>query len=207
MKSSYRAIVYPVQHLFEEKRSTFTAFLYPVISREEAMALLRDVRLAHPGAGHYCWAYIIGDVDQPDAAAFNDDGEPSGTAGKPMLNVLTHRDAGNCLAVVARVFGGIKLGAGGLVRAYSSAVSEALDYADWQDVVAAVEVLIEIPFAEEQRVRHLLASFSLVPAEVNYSSHVSLVVKVPEHQYRDLSEQITAHTAGSAVIKIKEDLC
>src|SRR5690625_3576287 len=112
----YRAIARSYQYTLEEKRSLFHTYLFPVQTREQALAHVEQLRIEQPGATHYCWAYLLGPADQPRSQAFNDDGEPSGTAGKPMLHVLTQRGAGDCLAVVVRIFGGIKLGAGGLVR-------------------------------------------------------------------------------------------
>lgn len=198
----YQVLAAPCEFTHEEKRSLFTAILVPVVSRAQAMAALEEIRLSRPGASHYCWAYILGDAEQPQAQAFNDDGEPAGTAGKPILNVLGHRQAGNCLAVVVRVFGGIKLGAGGLVRAYSAAASQALDLAHWQTITPTVEALIYISFALEERIRHLLSQSGLEPSATDYSEQVALKVLIPESELERLWEQISAATSGRAQLKI-----
>jgi len=103
------------------KNSKFIACLYKVNNEEEIMQIISDLKKEYKDANHYCYAYIIGNIKR-----FNDDGEPSGTAGMPILNVLEKNDLNNILAIVIRYFGGIKLGAGGLVRAYTKAITEVL---------------------------------------------------------------------------------
>ncbi len=198
----YQILASACEYTHEEKRSLFSAILRPVSSRGQAMAELEEIRKSWPGASHYCWAYILGDTEQPQAQAFSDNGEPAGTAGKPILNVLGHRQAGNCLAVVVRVFGGVKLGAGGLVRAYSAAVSQALDSACWQMVTPTAEVLIHTSFAQEERIRHLLSLSGLEPSASDYSDQVSLSVAVPEGELAELRERISEATSGQAQLQL-----
>ena len=138
----YQTLAAPTRYSLEEKRSEFICHLFPVQKRETALVHLQKLKQDYPNARHYCWAYLIGDPKQPKTAAFNDDGEPAGTAGKPILHVLTQRGAGDTCAIVVRYFGGIKLGAGGLVRAYGQSVSLALDAAIWQDVVPKTTITI-----------------------------------------------------------------
>ena len=108
-----------------EKKSRFIAEVHPVTSEEEAMEILEQTRKQYWDARHHCWAYIIG--RNPAAERMSDDGEPAGTAGKPILEVIRGRELTNVLVIVTRYFGGIKLGAGGLVRAYSKSVLEAIE--------------------------------------------------------------------------------
>lgn len=110
----------------EIKKSRFIARVAPVSSRDEVKAWLEQARNDHPDARHICWAYQIGRPGAAAEAAMNDDGEPSGTAGKPILSVIQHKDLGDVLVMVIRYFGGIKLGAGGLVRAYAGATEAVL---------------------------------------------------------------------------------
>ncbi|MCW8886021.1 MAG: YigZ family protein [Motiliproteus sp.] len=100
----------------EIKKSRFIAWADRAENRDQAMAVLSEARNRYPDARHHCWAYLIGNPAQPKTQAMSDDGEPSGTAGKPILNVLQHNEIGDVMIVVSRYFGGIKLGAGGLVR-------------------------------------------------------------------------------------------
>src|SRR5262245_30806920 len=137
----------PVTAEIEIKKSRFIAVLYPVTTRAEAMDRLTEVRQRWRDARHYC-SVLLTEGD----SGLDDDGEPSGTAAKPMYSVLMHKDVGNVLAVVVRYFGGIKLGAGGLVRAYSQAVSAALQQAELLPTVKMTRYKVGVGFAEESRV-------------------------------------------------------
>lgn len=201
--ASYQALAAPIVFVHEEKRSTFTALLFPVADRAEAMAHLEQVKLSYPGASHYCWAYILGSAQQPISMAFSDDGEPSGTAGKPMLNVLTHRSAGNCFAVIVRIFGGIKLGAGGLVRAYGAAVSQALDSAEWLQVTELLPFSIGVSFALEERVRHRLQQDEISVDSVEYGEQVVLFARAPEASIEELKKDVQQLSSGAALFSIE----
>ncbi|MCP8899798.1 IMPACT family protein [Gilvimarinus xylanilyticus] len=204
MGTGYRALAAEHVNEYEEKRSQFITVLVPVCSREQAMDALVRIKAERPGANHYCWAYIVGAADQPKTAAFSDDGEPSGTAGKPMLHVLQHRDAGDCLAVVVRFFGGVKLGAGGLVRAYSASVSGALDGAAWRSVVPKQAVIIEVPFPLEQKMRHLLGEYSVQDIEAEYRESVSLCFELAQGQVSSLRRQVAQLSSGAARVLPEE---
>ncbi|MDQ2077719.1 YigZ family protein [Marinimicrobium sp. ABcell2] len=199
----YQVLANSCEYRYEEKRSIFTALLIPVVNREQALAAVADTRRAHPGASHYCWAYILGDSEQPQAQAFSDDGEPAGTAGKPILNVLGHRRAGDCLAVVVRIFGGVKLGSGGLVRAYSQSVSQALDEAQWRLITPASTVSIQVDFAQEERVRHCLTQAGLQVEHADYQQSVRLRVSVPQNQLQGLENSVREVTGGQASMSIE----
>lgn len=118
----------------EIKKSRFITYLHRCSSEEEAKDFLKLVRKTHPDAAHHCYAYRIGSIERS-----NDDGEPSGTAGHPMLNVLKNRNVDEVLAVIVRYFGGTLLGTGGLTRAYSSGVSKALE-----DAVFVEDQLLDV---------------------------------------------------------------
>lgn len=111
----------------EIKKSRFLCYLHKTFDEADAKAFILQVRKAHPNANHHCYAFLIGEHNEIQRS--NDDGEPAGTAGVPMLECLSHRNMQDILAVTVRYFGGIKLGAGGLIRAYSKSVSEALQSA------------------------------------------------------------------------------
>jgi len=199
---TYTQLGLPVQYEFEEKRSRFLCFLEPVLSREQALGHHKKLQDRYPDARHWCWAYIIGNPQQPITQAYNDDGEPSGTAGKPMLHVLTQRGAGDTLAVVVRYFGGIKLGAGGLVRAYGASVSKALDIAKLIEKVAEIKLCINVDFHYEASVRHVLAeNFGRVES-VAYSQTVALTVVVMAPNRVKIEESLRQVTAGSARVLV-----
>ncbi|OZY84228.1 YigZ family protein [Cellvibrio mixtus] len=202
--STYTILAEAIESTTEEKNSDFLTFLHPVTSREEAMTHVDGYRKQYPDASHVCWAYVIGNTRQPKTQAFSDDGEPSGTAGKPMLHVLTERDVGNSLAVVVRYFGGVKLGAGGLVRAYSGAVSEAVNRAQLVQVTPSVQLNVMVDFARETKVRHLVNVYQGQIVDVAYASEVSIDISLPAAQAAQFAQQVTNETAGEAVVQFED---
>ena len=126
------------------KKSRFIACVEAVADRSAALARVEQLRAEHPGAAHVCWALMAG-----GQSAANDDGEPGGTAGRPMLEVLRHQDLEGVLATVVRYFGGVKLGAGGLVRAYTDAVAQALLTAEKVPMVRMRLLRCQLPYAQE----------------------------------------------------------
>ncbi|MBE7700379.1 YigZ family protein [Oerskovia sp. Sa1BUA8] len=144
----------PVEHELVVKKSRFITLLHPVTSVADAEAVIARVRKEHWDARHHCTALVVG--THADQQRSSDDGEPSGTAGIPMLEVLRHRHVTDVVAVVTRYFGGVLLGAGGLVRAYSNAVSETLDMAPMLRREIMVEVTVEVPHADAGRMGNVL---------------------------------------------------
>ena len=169
------------------------------------MAQVEYYRQRYADANHVCWAYVIGNTRQPQTQAFSDAGEPSGTAGKPMLHVLTERDVGNSLAVVVRYFGGVKLGAGGLVRAYSGAVSEAVNSAELIEVVPSAELQVSVGFAHEAKIRHLVNQYQGNILQVDYLADVTLHISLPATQAPLFAQQAVNETAGSALVNFKNN--
>ena len=152
---------HPVHHELVIKKSRFIACVEPMVDRAAAVARVAELRARHPGANHVCWALMAG-----GQSAANDDGEPGGTAGRPMLEVLRHQDLEGVMASVVRYFGGVKLGAGGLVRAYTDAVAQALLNAEKTPLQKRIEWRCEVPYALEGRFRRELelAGASLLDA-------------------------------------------
>lgn len=188
MKSSsaYSVPAGELEREIEIKKSRFIARAGRVSSREEAMAFLERARGDYPDARHHCWAYLLGSPDAASSAAMNDDGEPSGTAGKPILNVIQHKGIGDLMVVVIRYFGGIKLGAGGLVRAYSGAAEEVLSALPAEQRVPMIEVAAEMDFSHEQAIRHWAAENGAEVAQPAYGEKVSLSVTLPESTQKKL---------------------
>lgn len=172
------------------KKSRFITFAYHVKSRAEAMQHLQSLRERYPDARHHCWAYLLGDPRAPKSVAMSDDGEPSGTAGKPMLNVLQHKDVGDIFVVVVRYFGGIKLGAGGLVRAYSSAVQTAYDAMQCEQVIDMQSMQLFCAFDEEQKIRYLVERYEGTVEGCTYSEHVAMSISVPREKIEVLKAEL-----------------
>ncbi|MEP5569707.1 MAG: YigZ family protein [Halioglobus sp.] len=160
------------------KKSRFIARVIPVESREEVNAAVARSKKDYPDARHHCWAYVLGSPADATSAGMNDDGEPSGTAGKPILNVLQHGHLGNALVIVIRYFGGIKLGAGGLVRAYSTATGLALESAPAKKLRQWLTFQLQMDFSDEQPLRHFLTTMTAEIIEVVYSETVSIRIRV-----------------------------
>lgn len=165
---------------FEVKKSRFIAWAGPIASRDDALALVSEARQQYPDARHHCWAYLLGNPQAASNAAANDDGEPSGTAGKPILNVIQHKGIGNLAVVVIRYFGGIKLGAGGLVRAYSAATEQVLADLPLQQLQSFVTCTVVCDFAHEQLVRHFCQQHQSHVESVEYRDQVHLHLAVAE---------------------------
>lgn len=162
------------------KKSRFIASAGHATSRAEAMAFLQHVRDDYPDARHHCWAYLLGDPQATASAGMNDDGEPSGTAGKPILNVIQHKGIGNVMVSVTRYFGGIKLGAGGLARAYAGATENVLSKLPLSRHAPHSKRRLQADFAHEQAIRHWCTQHDARIAEVVYSTRVILNLTVAD---------------------------
>lgn len=151
--SSYQVPTGLTQTEFVVKKSRFICRLEPVTSRQQALETINQAKQDYPDARHHCWAYLIGNPQSTTETAAFDDGEPSGTAGKPILHVLQQRGIGDVVAIVIRYFGGIKLGAGGLTRAYGAATRQACDESTLIKKVPTTQVRIRCGYAEEPSIR------------------------------------------------------
>lgn len=171
----------------EVRKSRFIARVAPVSSRDEVKAWLEQAHKDHPDARHICWAYQIGRPGAAAEAAMNDDGEPSGTAGKPILSVIQHKDMGDVLVLVIRYFGGIKLGAGGLVRAYAGATEAVLSAVDRVIQQPLSKVTVIMTFADEQPLRHWCEHNGARVEQVDYSSRVVVDITLPIDRNNDFS--------------------
>ncbi len=160
------------------KKSRFIARAAFANDREQALALLAQAREEFPDARHHCWAYLLGPPGSPRSQAFSDDGEPGGTAGKPILNVLQHKDVGDVMLIVIRYFGGIKLGAGGLVRAYGQAAQASMATLNCRQQQARVTVTAQCDFAQEQPIRHWLACNDGQVLSVDYTERVNILISI-----------------------------
>ena len=173
------------------KKSRFIACVEPVAGREAALTRVTQLKAEHPDAAHVCWALLAG-----GQSAANDDGEPGGTAGRPMLEVLRHHDLQGVMASVVRYFGGVKLGAGGLVRAYTDAVAQALLTAEKIALIQTVQLACSVPYALEGWVRRELDLAQAQLQTVTHASVVSLLFALPETRAAALSERLSEGGRG-----------
>ena len=182
----------PVHSELVIKKSRFIGCVQPVAGREEAQAIVAGLRAQHPGAAHVCWALLAG-----GQSAANDDGEPGGTAGRPMLEVLRHQQLEGVLATVVRYFGGVKLGAGGLVRAYTDAVAQALLAAEKLPLQRTLAFRCSVAYAQEGLVRRELQAAGAVLGEVRHGHVVEVSFSVGEQAAAVLRARLDDVTQGS----------
>ncbi len=183
----------------EEKKSRFIATLSPVENEEEAEAFIAGIKKKYWDARHNCYAYVIG--ERAEVVRYSDDGEPGGTAGKPMLEVLLGSEIRNAAVVVTRYFGGTLLGTGGLVRAYTQAVQEGLKACTTGRRIAGVQLLVTTDYHTIGKVLHLLGQQGIVPQDAVYAEDVRLTLLVPEESVERLCADMTEAAAGKVVMK------
>jgi uncharacterized YigZ family protein len=176
------------------KKSRFIGCVQPIEGRAAALAVVARLKAEHPDAAHVCWALLAG-----GQSAANDDGEPGGTAGRPMLEVLRHQDLEGVLATVVRYFGGVKLGAGGLVRAYTDCVAQALLGAPKVPLQRSLSLCCAVPYALEGLVRRELQLASAELGEVRHGDRVELEFSLPEHAAESLRARLNEAGQGQLV--------
>ena len=173
------------------KKSRFIACIQPVADRASAQAVVQQLWAQHPDATHICWALLAG-----GQSAAVDDGEPSGTAGRPMLEVLRHHDLEGVLATVVRYFGGVKLGAGGLVRAYTDAVAQALQRAEKVPLRRLCTQQCAVPYALEGWMRRQLEQSAAVLLAVEHQTQVKMQWQIAEDAMQSLADRINEAGQG-----------
>ena len=188
----------------EVKRSKFLTYAKSTSTTQAAGDYIKELRASHPQANHVCWAYIVGSPDST-LRSMSDDGEPSGTAGMPMLKVLEHSGLGDITVAVVRYFGGTKLGTGGLQRAYSDAVAEVLRELKTEEKVDRVEVHANFDYALEGAIKQAIASFNCAKTEFNYAQKVSLTSFVPRDDLDNFCEALTNICSGQVALVVHKD--
>ena len=178
---------------FTEKKSRFIGRVWPVESEEDALARIQEMKKQHYDATHNCWAYII----KYGAVRFSDDGEPGGTAGRPMSQVLQREGLYNVVCVVTRYFGGILLGAGGLVRAYTKGAKIAVDAAGKSMKRVWSVVYVPCPYSFYERVKLEVSAFQGVIRHTEFASEVELEILLPEGSVEPFLEKLTDKSAAT----------
>src|SRR5205085_10396906 len=186
-----QTIAAPVHHELVIKKSRFLACVQPMADRAGAQAVVAALRVQHPGAAHVCWALLAG-----GQSAAVDDGEPSGTAGRPMLDVLRHQDLEGVLATVVRYFGGVKLGAGGLVRAYTDSVAQALSKADKIAIIRQRLLRCTAPYPLEGLLRRELELAGAALEQVEHRQDVLFTFSLPDDKAGALVARLNEAGSG-----------
>lgn len=196
----YKIVYEPGTGEYEEKKSRFIANVMPVNSEEEAAAFIESVKKKYYDARHNCPAFIIG--KNRELTRCSDDGEPSGTAGKPILEVLLGAGVTNVAVVVTRYFGGTLLGTGGLVRAYTQAAQAGLADAKIATMRYGTELLIGVDYADVGKIQYLLANEQIEIMDSKYTQSVDFEIRIPQERTEEIRKKITEITCGRAVMEV-----
>lgn len=184
-------------------KSRFIAYIKPVSTENEAKAFIDEIKTKHKDATHNCSAYTVG--PEMNIQKANDDGEPSGTAGIPMLEILKKQEIHNVCVVVTRYFGGIKLGAGGLIRAYSGAVRDVIYDIGRVELREAIPVTVTLDYDQTGKFEYELASTTFLLREQFYTDKVSYQIDVVKNEYDAFIDFLNRITSGNYDLK-QEDL-
>lgn len=185
---------------YVEKRSRFLGLVQPVRSEDEAHEIIAACKKQYHDARHNCWCYLLRDGTE----RYSDDGEPQGTAGMPILEVLRHENLTDCVCVVTRYFGGILLGTGGLVRAYTQGAQVAVAAAGVQRMSLYTVALIACPYNLYDIVNHLLPEYDCAVEETDYGADVTLTVTLPAGGEDRLNAGLAEATAGTVYAEVME---
>ena len=193
-------------HTVEEvrERSRFITTVGRADSIEEARAFIVRVAARYSDATHNCWAFVAGPPGDTSRVGTSDDGEPHGTAGRPMLNVLLGSGVGDVAAVVTRYYGGKKLGRGGLCRAYSGGVKLALEDLPLEEKVRRVECRIVVPYSTVTPIRGLLPEFEAEITSEDYGTEAVLELRLPQERAEEFREVVRGLSSGQARIELPD---
>lgn len=197
---------YPIpaaRHRVEQlvRRSRFITTVAHAATVDDARSFIDDVRAEFPGATHNCWAFVAGPPGSTAAVGMSDDGEPHGTAGRPMLEALLHSDVGEVVAVVTRYFGGVKLGKGGLARAYTAGITHAFENLPLTRRVVRTQVRVTLDYAALEPLRRLAAAHDARIEQEHFGAAVTVHLGVPEPELQTFRDAVAGLTAGQARVE------
>ncbi|WP_028868944.1 YigZ family protein [Psychromonas arctica] len=201
MNKPYLILQQPVFFQEEIKKSRFLTFISPAQGKAAAMQYLAEIKTLHKDARHHCWAYIGGSPKDSVNMGCSDDGEPKGTAGKPMLAVLQGTNVGEMVAVVVRYSGGIKLGTGGLVRAYSNGLQQLCPTMPTIEKRFFQQFKLQCNYAQMATVEHILASHSGRIINVDYQQMVVALIEVDSEQIIQFKQKLQSSMQGQIIAK------
>lgn len=189
--------------IFEEeiKKSRFITYLQHTENMEQAKAFWQEIRALHPNATHHCWASVAGNPNDSQQYGFSDDGEPSGTAGKPMLNYLLGSQLGEVSAVVVRYYGGIQLGTGGLVKAYGNGVQQALFQVEKIRKVLRQKYRLRCEYDQFNTLLHLITAQDVEISEQQFGEQIVMLLGVNPSQLSQFKQLLTQRFSGQLVLE------
>ncbi|MDP5255702.1 MULTISPECIES: YigZ family protein [unclassified Vibrio] len=190
----------PVVAQEEIKKSLFITYLAHTPSHESAKAFIEQIKHKHSDARHNCWAYVAGRPEDSLLWGFSDDGEPSGTAGKPILAQLSGSGVGELCAVVTRYYGGIRLGTGGLVKAYGGGVSQALKQLKTVEKKITTLLALQLDYSLVPLIQSIMASYQAVEQKANYGADVNFVIEIEQQQVDEFTQVVINKTSAKVVV-------
>ena len=205
---------YPIPHLPPEgvhrtesiiRRSRFIASTAHAPSNEAARFFVDRIKKEFPDATHNCWAFAAGAPGSTAQVGFSDDGEPHGTAGRPMLTALLHGGVGEVACVVTRYFGGVKLGTGGLVRAYQGAVQENMESLPVRERIVPARVHVIVDYPHVDRLRRLLPAFEAAVVEETFAADAAFTLVLPQERVAEFERTLAEQTDGLALFEALAD--
>lgn len=199
----YKTIARRCEARFIEKKSEFIGYLCPVQTEEQAVAFIEEIRAMHRKATHNCYAYIL---RENNAARHSDDGEPGGTAGVPIYEVLRKEGLTDVCCVVTRYFGGILLGAGGLVRAYTKGAKDAVDAAQIKCMASAAELTVTVDYSLYGRLPQVFAEFDARTAREDFADNVKITLYIREESAQALTDRLIDVCNGNVVVETAQIL-
>ena len=201
MADGFRIPFQEAESEFVEKRSRFISRVWRVETEEEAQARIQETKKKYYDARHNCWCYLLG----PNLVRYSDDGEPQGTAGQPMLNVFQRENVTGAVCVVTRYFGGILLGAGGLVRAYTQAVKEGLAHCETGILRKGCELEVTTDYNDVGKLQYYFGQQHIVPIDSIYTENVKFILLIPMKNEEKVRKNLIETTCGKVKIeKLKE---
>lgn len=205
-KSSY--LIPKSQVFYQEviKRSRFIVHVAHTPDVQSARGFISEIKEKYSDAGHNCWAYVAGAPDDSQILGFSDDGEPNGTAGKPMLNVLVGSGIGEITAVVTRYFGGIKLGTGGLVRAYGGTLNHGLEELETGEMIPEVIVKGISEYSHQSIIEKILKGYNVLELDKEFTDKVSWQLTMDEREAPLAISEIIDKTSGRVKFEMAEEL-
>lgn len=186
-----------------EKKSRFIATVLPIDTEEEALQYIEKIKKKYWDARHNCFAFVIGSNNE--IQRFSDDGEPQGTAGKPILETLLNENLHNTLIVVTRYFGGTLLGTGGLVRAYGQSSKEGIRNSVIQKVCEGISFKLTVDYNSIGKIKYIMGQMGITDAQKEYGQNVVLSILMKKDEYNEFNTKVTDATGGKAVFEDEED--
>ena len=200
----YRTLLKAASDEFIVNKSRFIGYGQPCETEEEALAFLSDIRARHKDASHNCYAYIIG--PNMGVMRYSDDGEPGGTAGMPIIEVLKARSVTNCAVVVTRYFGGVLLGTGGLVRAYTQSTQAGIDAAQLVVVSRCVDLRIRIAYPRYEQLMRLAEDHGAKVLSTDFADAVTMNLRMLDGTQQPLLDALTARERGQEDVEVGDPI-